>query len=289
MRCLIPFFHASLLLSAAFFEVGCTHSPTGYTDTPVPDNPSEDIPELRAWCDGTPVRMGADSACSLPVAVFPELATLCERLGPVRNGFPTAPLPLSLSPGHEPVVAYSHLVTVAGAPIQGLVGWPVLSRFIWRLDLARHRHSFYRELPQEIAAWASLPLTGKDVARVRLPGCGECILDTGAPYGLYLSEEEWQRFLRSNPRVEVGIYFGNSPAANGAFVRRYATVGKMQLGPWIFRNIRVCESFSPRTGPRMLGRESLAQLELWVDGPAFRLYYRPISMLTRDGKKDGKG
>jgi len=288
MRCLIPFLRALLLLSAVFFEGGCMHSPTGYADTPVPDNPSDDIPELRAWCGGTPVRMGADSACSLPVAVFPELAMLCERLGPVRNGFRTAPLPLSLSPGREPVVAYSHVVTVAGTPIQGLVGWPVLSRFVWRLDLARHHHSFYRELPQKIAAWRSLPLTGKDVARVHLPGCGECMLDTGAPYGLYLSEEEWQRFLRSHPEAEVGFYCGNSPAANGPFVRRYTTVSQMRLGPWFFRNIRVCESFSPRTGPRMIGRESLAQLELWLDGPASRLYYRPVPLPVKDGK-DGNG
>lgn len=81
---------------------------------PVPDNPSDDIPELHAWCSGTPVRMGADSACSLPVAVFPELAMLCEHLGPVRNGFRTAPLPLSLAPEREPIVAYSHVVTVSG-------------------------------------------------------------------------------------------------------------------------------------------------------------------------------
>ena len=276
MMRIIPFFAALVtVLLAACSRVTEIQTAQGL---PCTRTPFREIPEARAWHGRTPLVVGMDSACALPVAVFPHYAKRCKQRGPVRDGFDTAPIGVSLEKGREPLVAYSHLVARCGAPVHALVGWPVLQHFVWHLELAEKRHGFHTSVPAEVHGpeWKKLVLNESDVARVELPGCGECILDTGATFGLYLSREEWRKFLRLHPELKVGIYAAASPAAGGTFTGHYVVVPHIKLGPWHLYDIHVCESFSPLTGPRMLGREALAQFDIWMDGPARRLHYRPL-------------
>lgn len=273
----IPFLFA-LALCCCMVSCGGGGAPPGAPGLPQARTPAGEIPEVRAWFGRTPLVVGADSACSLPVVVFPKVAELCEHRSADGSGCGKVPVGVSLDRGEAPLVAYSHVLADFGAPVQGLIGWPVVRRFVWHLELGRSRHSFHTAVPQDVTAqgWRNLPLVrDSNVARVHLPGCGVCILDTGAPYGVYLSHAEWLHFLAEHPGAEIGIYIGTSPAAGGFFSHPYTFVRELRLGPLVLHNVRVCESFSPMLGPRMLGREALAQFDIWVDGPAARVYYRP--------------
>lgn len=234
------------------------------------------LPYVRAWSGARELRMGADSGSELPAVLFPEAA---DALGaPPQTDAAVQPCTVPIRVGPQAPVAPCYVALAAHAPMDGLLGWPVLGRRPWHLDWAHGRHEFSDAVPREVQQhWASLPLAPRAHAAPMIPGVGACMLDTGAPHDIYLPAELWKRVAASLPPQTIRCYYGESPAAGGAFVAECARVRSFRLGCFRWRNVLVCESFCPDYPDIILGCGFLRRWELWLDGRQRRLYYRPYA------------
>lgn len=236
-------------------------------------NPPVYMPELRAWSGEKALTMGADTGTMMPAVLFPYPAILLGA--PVKWGkkVQESGKAVSLQKDGAPLLQNCLIIHSFFATVDGVVGWPELRRHVWHLDYAGEMHEFVDHLPEEVKAWPSVALHGGKRAEISLPKWGRCLLDSGAPHAVYLPEARWRKFRRKHPGLVVRRYAGESPAAGGAFVREYVMVPELKLGRLVLKNVPVCESFMP--GHQVvLGTEILRHIEVWVDGPARRLYFR---------------
>ncbi|MBQ8516906.1 MAG: hypothetical protein IJ498_04930 [Akkermansia sp.] len=269
-----------LLLAAAVLLPGCrTRLDMGISAV----NPPERMPEVQAWSKGEKLTMGADTGSQLPAVVFPVTAT---KLGSkIRWGKPVQPgsLSVSLTRNGSPVQENCPVVHSFFATTDGLIGWPELRKHVWHLDYDKGKHEFRATLPPEVRQWDSVAVRKWGRPMVHIKGLGDCLLDSGAPHAVYLPPDKWKRFLKSYPQARILQFSGDSPAAGGYFRIAVVPVPKLQLGRLQLENVMVCESFfkSPHV---VLGTQILEQVEVWLDGPGRRLYFRPSAPVTSDQK-----
>ena len=235
----------------------------------------EHMPEVYAWCKGMRITMGADTGCAMPAVVFPVAAN--ELGSEVKWGLrhQASNLEVSLSPDGAgwkncPVI-HSFFATS-----DGLIGWPALKRYVWHLNPEEGIQTLQHSLPPEVREWDSVPIAEGNCAVLNVPGVGECLLDTGAPHAVYIPRELWKEFRNSvPPSCRVGYFHGESPAAGGNFVIEVLRVPTFRLGRLTLQDVTVCQSFS-NSPMVILGMECLRGVEVWIDGPGRKLYYRPL-------------
>ena len=262
-----------IFLVAGFgFVVGCS--------MPLPDeteefDPPEEMPMLRGWSGDRKVKLGADSGTEIAALLWSKGARKLGAKLKRRKKVQMSSLPLALERGGKSMVKNCPVFRLLLAKEDGLVGWPVLRHYVWHLDYGNNRHELCRALPSEVRQWRSVPIVPARHAAVVLPTLGRCMLDTGAPHALYLPKEKWQQWVRENPHLSYGTLMGESPAAGGLFVIETAKVPRLRLGDVELRDVTVCESFCRFKHAPIVGGELLMQLEMWVDGPGGRMYYRP--------------
>lgn len=258
-----------LMLAVAVLLPGCrTRLDMGISAV----NPPKEIPEVKAWCQGKEITMGADTGSRLPAVLFPVAA---GKMGTrIRWGEPIQPSPLDVRLDSGDTRRNCPVVHSFFATTDGLVGWPVLREKIWHLDYAAGRHEFAEQLPPEVKNWSAVKLLPGSRAVIEVPHVGRCMLDSGAPHAVYIPRNRWEAFLRTVPDARVGWFHGESPAAGGYFVREVVRVPALRIGRLVLHDVTVCESFSD-SPMVILGTESLRQLEVWLDGPGRMLYYRP--------------
>ena len=259
-----------MLLAAVVLLPGCrTRLDMGISAV----NPPERMPEIHAWSKGEKLTMGADTGSRLPAAVFP--VTAMELGAKVRWGKPQQPSPLDIRLQKEkaPVQENCPVIHSFFATTDGLIGWPVLRRYVWHLDYAGGRHEFREKLPETVRTWDSVAVSEWGPPMVHVDGLGECMLDSGAPHAVYLPPDKWKRFMKAYPNARVLQFSGDSPAAGGYFRIAVVPVPRLQLGRLQLEDVMVCESFF-NTPHVVLGNQILNQVEVWLDGPNRRLYFR---------------
>lgn len=239
-----------------------------------------DLPLVRMWCRGHPVDLGADTGTEFGLMLFADVAA---KFGAPTEGadvVESSSLRLCSQRHLPPLEEACWLVCTAhDAQVQGLLGWPVLRYYVWHLHLARGEHSFAPAVPAEVRAeWDFIPLEqGTLHAVLHLPGLGACMLDTGAPHALYLPREQWRLWRQKYPQLPHLFYYGESPAAGGAFLCECTKVPQLELGRLVLPDALVCESFCPESEQIILGCAWLHHYELWMDGPGGKCYFRPIN------------
>ena len=269
-----------LLLAAAVLLPGCrTRLDMGISAV----NPPENMPEIHAWSKGEELTLGADTGSQLPAAIFP--VTAMQLGSKVRWGKPIqdSTLDVSLLRQGPPVQENCPVIHSFFATTDGLIGWPVLRRYVWHLDYPSGRQEFCDSLPEEVKTWDNVAVRKWGRPMVYVEGLGECILDSGAPHAVYLPPDKWNRFMKSYPEAKVMQFSGDSPAAGGYFRIAVVPVPKLQLGRLQLENVMVCESFF-KTPHVVLGTQILEQVEVWLDGPGRRLYFRPVKSIASDQK-----
>lgn len=240
-------------------------------------NPVGDLPLVQVYCGERPLRMGADSGSELPLALFADAAAELAAAADPKSATTSCPQPLCARPGSPPLSRVYHLALGGHAPMEGLMGWPILRRRIWHLDLANRRHHFADAVPEHVVrTWHCLPLKRAEHATLHIPGLGDCMLDTGAPNAVYLPTPLWQELTAALPDLPKRYYYGQSPAAGGAFLAECAEFPVLQLGCLVLRHVLVCESFCERP-EIILGCDFLRCADLWLDAPQQRAYLRPLS------------
>lgn len=251
--------------------------------------PPTEMPQLRGWSGNQPVMLGADSGTEVEALLWPKGARKLGVKLKRRKDVQLSSRPLALEKGGKPLVRNCPVFRMLLAREDGLVGWPVLRRYVWHLDYANERHELCEDLPPEVRGWSSVPMVSARHAVIELPDLGCCMLDTGAPHALYLPKDKWEALVRDNPQLRYDTMVGESPAAGGFFVIEKAKVPRLRLGNVMLRNVTVCESFCKKRHAPIIGGEALMQVELWVDGPGKRLYYRPYdvrALVSRHAEQD---
>ncbi len=269
-----------MLLAAAVLLPGCrTRLDMGISAV----NPPETMPEIHAWSKGEQLTMGADTGSLLPAAVFPVTAT--ELGSKIKWGKPVqkSSIDVSLTRAGAPVQENCPVIHSFFATTDGLIGWPELRKHVWHLNYDKGIHEFRASLPPEVRQWDSVAVSKWGRPMVHIKGLGECILDSGAPHAVYLPPDKWKRFMKSYPNAKVLQFSGDSPAAGGYFRIAVVPVSKLQLGRLQLEKVMVCESFF-NTPHVVLGNQILNQVEVWLDGPERRLYFRPNKLTTSDQK-----
>ena len=259
------------LMMAAALLPGCrTKSDMGISAV----NPPGRMPEIHAWSKGEKLTMGADTGSGLPAALFP--ITAMDLGSKVRWGKPiqSSALEVKLWRQGSPVRKNCPVIHSFCATVDGLIGWPVLRRYAWHLDYADGLHEFLESVPGEVKTWDSVAVQNGAHPMVFIEGLGKCLIDSGAPHAVYLPPDKWKRFMKSYPEAKVLQFSGDSPAAGGYFRIAVVPVPKLQLGRLQLENVMVCESFF-KTPHVVLGTQILEQVEVWLDGPGRRLYFRP--------------
>lgn len=277
------------LMAGMGFMAGCS--------LPVPDDteefdPPEDMPMLHGWSGDRKVRLGADSGTEIAALLWSRGARKLGVKLKRRQKVQVSSLPLALEKGGEPMVRNCPVFRLLFAREDGLVGWPVLRRYVWHLDYGNEHHELSRTLPPEVRGWRSAPMVPARHASLVLPGLGRCMLDTGAPHALYLPKHKWQQWVRENPQLRYDTLMGESPAAGGLFVIETTKVPRLRLGDVELRDVTVCESFCKFRHDPIIGGEALMQLEMWVDGPGRRVYYRPYdakAVVAQSAEKNAFG
>lgn len=246
-------------------------------------NPPQSMPEVRAWCEGKELTMGADTGSLYPAVIFP--LTAIDLGAKIRWGKPvqSGNMAVRMQKNGAPLAENCPVLHSFFATVDGLVGWPELRRHVWHLNYREGKHEFRETLPEVVRQWESirLPQWGRPV--VQIEGVGACLLDTGAIHAVYLPAYQWKRFLKSCPKARVLRFRGESPAAGGYFTIEMVQVKNLALGRLQLENVMVCES-PFRDSHIVLGAGILEQVEVWLDGPNRRLYFRPFKTASSGQK-----
>ncbi len=245
-------------------------------------NPLEDRPYVVGWVDGNPVKLAVDTGAAQETLLFADSA---ERLGGRvrgRGDIKTSNLRVVVYDGQPENGERQAVVAVPHAAFSGLMGWPMIRRFVWHLDFPRGEHEFVSSVPFLVRnGQFSMKLKpDAEVATLADKNGHHVVLDTGAPYGIYLNESHWREWKRENPYAFITLYQGYSPASGGAYVRECARAESYTVNGLEFKNIIIAESFVDKDvlGVEqdidiVIGLDALKSRELWLDGPGNRLYF----------------
>ena len=244
-------------------------------------SPIEGLPMASVWNEQNKLELGVDTGAVQKVLLF---SPTVEELGGELRGKDTIQstnLPISFSLNGEHIEETPDAVMVKTAPYDGLLGWAAIRQYIWNLNLPTGKHHFFTSLPSPIKRWNKLKLIKhSDYAQVDDPNGRTVIIDTGAPYALYIARKDWERFKQDYPDAPVSVYSGYSPAAGGYYAHECIYISSYRLGNLVLRDIVACESFADKdllnTNSEidiMLGLEAFFRREIWLDGPNHTVYF----------------
>lgn len=273
-------FFSMLLL----FLAGCVSSKPNLEGQmfPLAIAPLESYPFAEAWVDGQQVRMAIDTGASQETVLF---SYIVESMGGKIRGkgdIKTTNLDVHIydnqpKPETEQAIAFTPATDFAG-----LIGWPVIRKFVWQLNYPEHYHKFSDSLPFLVRnSYTSMKLKTIDDLPHIIPHSGKkVVIDTGASYAVYLSKNLWEKWKKENPYAFITLYDGHSPAAGGAYSRECARASSFTLNGITFHDIIVAESFIDKKIMKlqrdidiMLGQEAFKSYDVWFDGPNERIYF----------------
>lgn len=234
-----------------------------------------------AWYEEKPLKMGVDTGAVQGVLLFsPAVAELGKKIRG-KGSMQSANISMSLTERGPHLSETTDVSIVKSAPYDGLLGWATIRKYVWDLNIPRGHHQFSETLPPRVKRWDRLKLVPRsDYAQIRDAKGRTIIIDTGAPYAVYIARKDWQGFKTDYPDAPVSVYSGYSPAAGGYYAYECMLIASYKLGDMELQNIVACESFTDKgilnTDKEidvMLGIEAFYRREAWLDGPGNTLYF----------------
>ncbi len=244
-------------------------------------NPVEGTPMAFAWYEEKPLKMGVDTGAVQHAILFsPAVSELGKRIRG-KGSMQSANVSISLTERGPHLTETTDVSVVKTAPYDGLLGWATISNFVWNLDIPKGHHQFCNTLPARVKRWDQLKLIPKsDYAQIKDPKGRTIIIDTGAPYALYIARKDWKAFKLDYPDAPVSVYSGYSPAAGGYYAYECSLITSYKIGDLELKNVVACESFADKDVMNtdkdidiMLGIEAFYRREAWLDGPGNTLYF----------------
>jgi hypothetical protein len=117
--------------------------------------------------------------------------------------------------------------------IDGLMGWPALLGYIWRVKWKNMSLSLMSSIPKQILSWQSLKLdTQIPMAAAMLfeNSGGLLYLETGHLGGIALSESHWNKWVQENSHMPRTLKSGCLLAVGGIFSAELTWVNSFELG-----------------------------------------------------------
>lgn len=275
-----------LLPAIAFvlISAGCTQLPIQPPPGAHPIdtiNPPEETPLAKAWYRDKQLTMGLDTGAVQESLLFSP--TVTELGGKIRGRglMQSTNIGISLLPGGEPLSKQQDAIVISDAPYDGLLGWKTIRQYVWNLNYPKGVQNFYTSLPSRVKKWNHLHLVkASDFAQVKDSSGRRIMIDTGAPYALYIAKKNWERFKQDYPDATVSVYSGFSPAAGGAYALECMRIKSYKVGNLELRDIIACESFVDKNIINidhdidiLLGISAFYGREFWLDGPGNTLYF----------------
>lgn len=244
-------------------------------------NPVDGTPMAIAWYEDTPLKMGVDTGATQEAILFsPAVTELGKRIRG-KGTMQSANVSVSFTERGPHLAETVDVSIVKTAPYDGLLGWATINKYVWNLDIPKGHHQFSETLPARVKRWDHLKLVPKsDYAQIRDPKGRTIIIDTGAPYAIYIARKDWKAFKLDYPDAPVSVYSGFSPAAGGYYAYESTLISSYKIGDLELRNVVACESFADKGVMNtdkdidiMLGIEAFYRREAWLDGPGNTLYF----------------
>lgn len=254
--------------------------------------------EDRIWLEATinrkPVRLCFDSG-SEACALSPDGARKLNLkfLSSRTNGLPRGFLPgeteecsLTLQ-GTEFNTSFLVLDVppYAGADFDGLIGWPLFSRSLVRIDALNHEIQFLSKLPNRTRQWSQLTLLTNsgclDLGLTYSSNSDDIIsMDTGSYLGFELPVSEWNKWQETHPHSPITYGTTFSPR-DGFRIYEEAWADQICIGPIILTGVPI-EPTGP-ANPRRLGKQfkgtlglaALKRLDIIIDGTKNIALLRP--------------
>ena len=168
--------------------------------------------------------------------------------------------------------------------LDGLVGWPNLSKSILHLDWGKRVLETLPEVPDRALQWRSFRRyrpPGIDVLALQATESGNSrqaiYIDTGDPGGVRVSSALWREIISQHPGLPTAIDGYYTPAA-GCVLTTICWVKDLKLGAIELQDVPVSEAPKAlQQWPSYLatiGLYGLTRLELVVDGKHNRAYIR---------------
>lgn len=254
-------------------------------------NPVEDRPYMVAWVDGQALRLAIDTGASHESILFEHVVKALHGRVLGKESLLTTNLKAYLCDGSN-VSAIKDgvkddrqvVVEAPGADFEGLVGWPLMKNYIWNINSTKGTQKFADSVPFFVRNRPHLTIqTRENLPFLRDDAGHRILLDTGAPFAIYLDKEHWDTWKSQNPYVFVTLYSGYSPAAGGYYVHECARARSYTIGGVDFKNIVIAESFIDEKIMNfdkkiniILGLQAFSQRDVWVDGLAEKIYFGGI-------------
>jgi hypothetical protein len=270
---------------------------------------AKDRPILEARINDQPVRMTLDT-CTSRLVVFAHVA---DRIG-LKYHKPHGFDPNRVRPGRVPlfrsdtctvrVENSGHLpvkidnadgrrrVWIAEIPaglrfpdIDGIIGWPNLSRNVLHLDWGQSTLESLSQVPARALPWHSFrlyPPPGVQVLALRVSESSSfkkkaVYLDTGDPGGVKVSSGLWEEIVGQHPGLPVAIGGYYTPA-DGCVLLRICWLKTLKLGDLTLHDVPVSEMPQKQQGLpscwASVGLYGLTRLELFIDARHDRAYAR---------------
>ena len=172
----------------------------------------------------------------------------------------------------------------ARADFDGLIGWPMFSRSVFRIDAAADEIEFLTKLPKRTSQWAQLTLlTNSSVLDLQVlhsnGSNGVLSVDTGSYLGLELPPQQWTRWKEMHPQIPITLGTAFSPN-DGFYVYEEAWADQISVGPIVLTGVPIASSGYgnvKRLGEQYegtLGLAALKRLDVIIDG-----YYNGVAFL----------
>jgi len=172
----------------------------------------------------------------------------------------------------------------------GILGWPALRGLIFELELAGTNTALHllKSPPKDIKGWVRVPLDrSASQLLLQLPdvrhATAPVMFDTGNQTGICLSPKRWRELKKTNPDMPLTLTICNSfyttvPTAVEESFARNLSIGTLSL-----TNAPLLEGLAPMFDGScevMLGLETLACMDVIIDGKHSCAYLRPKKPLT---------
>lgn len=243
--------------------------------------PLEERPFVAGWVDGKEVELAVDTGASQATLLFSETVKLLGGSIHGKGALSTTNLDVIVYDGQEPEDDQT-VAEVSSSAFAGLIGWPMIKKFVWNIDYPEKEHRFVQSVPFWVRnTFRSMTLITRDNLPHICDAYGtRIVIDTGAPYGIYLSKKKWQEWKEQNPDAFITLYDGFSPAAGGAYAKECARAESFMVNGIEFGNILIAETFIDDKIMKLdqqidilIGLDAFKYRKVWFDGENEKIYF----------------
>lgn len=168
----------------------------------------------------------------------------------------------------------------------GVVGWPPVSRNVFRIDDCSRTVTLLAKVPEDTATWTKLRVQRQPVPALCLEiplGQGPpsvIVVDTGSSGGAALRPQKWRAWRASHGSQPTTLDAFFMPGA-GLVVKEQTWAKELHFGTLLLTEVPVLEANSAETSvaptqfEASLGLAALKRLDFIVDGKQGLAYLRP--------------